>query len=160
MGFSTTTMPDGREIPLIYGHNVQVHIDRKDMNIKIHGNMLANAINIITPYIQGTVSGLVETALLKTIGETVPQVVNQDLQETDGFLHMDYVPTWWLDWETPAPFKVSEDSITFSTKGVMFDTEFGEEDSGVTIPDLPDYDSNRSQKCQNYVSMYSLNTIT
>jgi hypothetical protein len=44
-------MPDGREIPLIYGHNVQVHIDRKDMNIKIHGNMLANAINIITPYI-------------------------------------------------------------------------------------------------------------
>lgn len=117
------------------------------MKIQLRGSMLSTAINTITPFIKGTVAGLVEKALIETLNITVPQVFNEDVKVTDGFLHTDYIPTLWLDWETPSNAIVSEDAVTFSIKGVMYDTDFGLEIPNVAIPTLPNYDPLRSEKC-------------
>jgi hypothetical protein len=63
MGFSTIELPDGRIVPHVYGQDVKVQIDRQDVNIHLEGGMLTSVLNVITPYITGTVSGMVEQAL-------------------------------------------------------------------------------------------------
>lgn len=147
LGLSTQTLADGRVVPQVYGQDVQVQIDRSDMKIQLHGTLLANAINIITPFIKGTVASHVESALLDILNNRTPQTINDDVTVTDGFVHTDYVPTLWLDWETPSPAVVSEEAVSVSIKGVMYDTNFGMELPNVAIPELPNYDPEKPELC-------------
>lgn len=156
LGFGTQILPDGREVPYVTGQDVQVKIDRFDLHISIHGNFWSDAVNLITPFIKGTVCDLIESSLYTALDTTMPNLINKGMVKSDGFLHTPLVPTWWFDWETPGAAIVSDYAFMVQIKGLMFDTVYGEESPAVTIPSMPNFDKLKPEGYQNYVSTYSL----
>lgn len=156
LGFGTQILPDGREVPLVSGQDVLVNIDRFDLHISIHGSFTSDVINLITPFIKGTVCDLIQSSLYTALDVTFPAAINKLLVKSDGYLHTPLIPTWWLDWETPGSAIVSSEAFMIQVKGLMFDTVYGEQEPAVTIPTMPNFDSALPQGYQNFVSTYSM----
>jgi hypothetical protein len=145
LGFGTQILADGREVPLVSGQDVIVDIDRFDLHISIHGSFSSDVINLITPFVKGTVCDLIQSSLYTALDVTLPATINKLLVHSDGYLHTPLIPTWWLDWETPGSAIVSADAFMVQVKGLMFDTVYGEQEPAVTIPSMPNFDSTKPE---------------
>ena len=108
------------------GQDVIVDIDRFDLHISIHGSFSSDVINLITPFIKGTVCDLIQSSLYTALDVTLPATINKLLVKSEGYLHTPLIPTWWLDWETPGSAIVSADAFMVQVKGLMFETVYGE----------------------------------
>jgi hypothetical protein len=160
LGFGTQILADGREVPLVSGQDVIVDIDRFDLHISIHGSFSSDVINLITPFIKGTVCDLIQSSLYTALDVTLPATINKLLVHSDGYLHTPLIPTWWLDWETPGSAIVSAEAFMVQVKGLMFDTVYGEQQPAVEIPSMPNFDSTKPEGYQNFISTYSMDAFT
>lgn len=81
--------------------DVKCNINRFDINIKMHGNILTDLASLFEVFFVGTVAGLIEDTIVFTLDTGIPFVTNTIVAATDGYLPLPYVSNWVLDWETP-----------------------------------------------------------
>jgi len=156
LGFTTTILPDGREVPFVTAQDVIVDIDRFDLRIHIHGSFFADLADLITPFIKGPVVDLINASLYSALTNGYPTVSNKFIARTDGYLHTPLIPDWWLDWETPSSAIITADAFEIGIKGLMFDIVYGENPPDVTIPTMPNFTPSFPEGYQNYVSTYAM----
>lgn len=160
-GFGLQILPDGRSVPLVTGQDTYVKIDRFDLKIKIGGSFTADLVDIVTPFIKGTLCDIIEQQLYNALNQSLPNAMSALIRKTDGFIHMNplFSNTLWIDWETPVSALVTDKSFTIEIKGDLFDTAYGEINPGVSIPTMPSFDLLKPEGYQNYVSTFTMDTF-
>jgi len=143
-------------VPLIKAVKVDMDIDRRDISYHIDGNIWSGFANLFEFFIKGTVIGMIEDSAELALNVGIPLIGNTVMTNLDGYFPIPFVPNWVVDWETPYQAIVTDTSFAIGVKGLMFDSLIGEEDPGVTIPDMPYYDSTHPEQYQAYVSAYSI----
>lgn len=156
VGFGKQTLPDGRMVPLIEAVDVDMDIDRRDINIHLNGNIWTDFASLFEIFFKGTVIGMIEDTAEAAMNTGIPLVGNTIMTKLDGYFPIPVLPTWVVDWETPYQAVVSSDFFAIGVKGLMFDRDIGEEDPGVVAPDMPYHDSTRSEQYQAFLSSYSI----
>jgi len=154
--FDLNTLPDGRMVPSISGVDIENHINRFDINIKLGGNLITDFASLFEVFFVGTVADLIEETINLTLNTGIPLVADTVLNYTDGYFPVPLVPDWVVDWETNEAAVITSSAFQIGVKGLMFDKAYGEEEPAVEIPDLPYHMSNHIEKYQAYVSSYSI----
>lgn len=143
-------------VPYIKAVNVDMDIDRRDINIHISGNIWSDFASIFEPFFKGTVIGMIEDTAELAMNTGIPYIGNGIMTKLDGYFPIPMIPEWVVDWETPQPAVVTDTKFAIGVKGLMFDRAIGEEDPGVTVPDMPYYDSTHAELYQAFVSSYAI----
>jgi len=134
-------------------------IDRRDIDIHLHGNIWSDFANLFEIFFKGTVIGMIEDMAESAMNIGIPLVGNTIMTKSEGYLPIPFVPNWIFDWETPYQAIVTDTSIAIGVKGLMFDKLIGEEDPGVTVPDMPYYNATHPEQYQAYVSSYTIDSF-
>lgn len=161
IGFGTTDV-GARRLPYITGTNVDVDINRFDINIQIYGNIWSDFASIFEVFFVGTVADLIDDAMTYGLQNGIPTVSNHFIGLTNGYAPIPVYADWTFDWETEYRANVTDTYFQVGVKGFFFDKskdETAQEPVGVTIPDLPDHDTTRGQKFQATVSAYSIDSL-
>jgi len=154
VGFEKSTLGDGRDVPYLKAVKVDMDIDRRDINIHMHGNIWTDLASLFEVFFKGTVIDSIESTAETAMNTGIPLVGNTVMTRLDGYFPI--LPNWIVDWETPQAAVVTDTSFAIGCKGLMFDKRIGEEEPAIAIPDMPYYDSTKSEKYQAYVSAYSI----
>ena len=143
-------------VPLIEAVDVDMDIDRRDLDIHLHGNIWTDFASLFEIFFKGTVIGMIEDTAESAMNTGIPLIGNTLMTKLDGYFPVPMVPNWMVDWETPQPAVVTDKYFAIGVKGLMFDSLIGEEDPGVTIPDMPYDDQSRPEKYQAFLSSYAI----
>jgi len=143
-------------VPLIKAVKINMDIDRRDIDIHIHGNIWSDFASLFEVFFKGTVIDMIEDTVEAGLNIGIPLVGNTLMTKLDGYFPVPFVPNWIVDWETPESAIITDTDFCIGVKGLMFDKLVGEEDPGVTIPDMPYYDVTRPEQYQAFVSAYSI----
>ena len=154
--FGRTVSSDGRYIPEIDPTNITMDIDRRDIDIDIGGNIWADLSNLFEVFFKGPVIDSIEETAVAAMTVGIPKIGNGIMEALDGYFVIPGIPNWVVDWETPYQAVITDTKFAIGVKGLMFDREIGEEEPSQTIPSMPYYDSDRSEKYQAFVSAYSI----
>ena len=133
-------------VPLIEAVDVDMDISRRDIDIHLHGNIWTDFASLFEIFFKGTVIGMIEDTAESAMNTGIPLIGNTLMTKLDGYFPVPIVPNWVVDWETPQPAVVTDKYFAIGVKGLMFDKLIGEEDPGVTIPDMPYDDQSRPEK--------------
>ena len=126
ISFGQTTLPDGRQVPMITSVDVQTDIDRWDVDIKIWGNIWSDFASAFEVFFVGTVVDLLNDTITDTLNTTVPELANNTIKKTDGFFPIPVKAGWTVDYLTETPFLVSSQYFGVDIKGLFFDKFVGE----------------------------------
>ena len=159
VGFGKQTLADGRDVPLINAVKVSMDIDRRDIDIHLHGNIWTDFASLFEVFFKGTVIDMIQDTTVQVLNTGIPLIGNTAMTKLDGFFPVPIVPNWIVDWETPQAAIVTDTSFAIGVKGLMFDKLIGEEEPSIAIPDMPYYDSSRPEQYQAYVSAYSIDAF-
>jgi len=134
--FTTQIAPNGRQLMKCNTVDIIVDINRNDIKIHISGNWLSDLGSIFTVFFKGTVCDLINDAINSALSTTLPNLINANLIENDGYIP--FPGDWKLDWESPSPAVVATEDWCLHTKGMFFNPSVGEiEPTGVVIPSMP-----------------------
>lgn len=156
VGFGLETLDTGRTVPLIKAVDVDMDIDRRDIKIHLHGNLITDFASLFEVFFKGVVIDMIEDTVEDTLNAGIPLIGNGIIDKTNGFFPIPFIKDWIVDWETPQSAIVTDTSFAIGVKGLMFDSALGEVEPPIAAPDMPYYDPNRSEKYQAYVSAYSI----
>ena len=145
VGFDKQTLVDGRMVPLIKAVKINMDIDRRDIDIHIHGNIWSDFASLFEVFFKGTVIDMIEDTVETGLNIGIPFVGNTLMTNLDGYFPIPFIPNWIVDWETPESAIITDTDFCIGVKGLMFDKLIGEEDPGVTVPDMPYYDVTRPE---------------
>ena len=125
ISFTTQTTPDGRTVPAIESFNVLVDIDRNDINIQIWGNIWSDFAAMFEIFFKSEVVQAIQDSMTFILTDGIPLAANTYFKHNDGFIQIPYMPTWEVDWMTPATAIVATDSFQVGIEGLFFDNIFG-----------------------------------
>jgi len=74
-------------------------IDRRDIDIHIHGNIWSDFASLFEVFFKGTVIKDIEDTTEAVLNTGIPLVGNTLMTVSDGFFPL--LPNWIFDWETP-----------------------------------------------------------
>jgi len=158
-----TQIIDGSQhiIPYVESVDVKADINRHDIKIHLHGNLLTDIGSMFEIFFKGIVAGLIEDTIKATLNVAVPTVTNNILEAMDGELPIPLVKDWILDWQTQEPVQVHKDWIGFGSRGLFFDQTIGREltDLPAIDPGMTYKDTSRPEKFQNWLSAYTINSM-
>lgn len=146
-------------VPLIEAVKVDMDIDRRDIDIHLHGNIWTDFGSLFEVFFKGTVISMIEDTAEAAMNTGIPLIGNTIMTKLDGYFPVPIVPNWVVDWETPQPAIVTDSYFAVGVKGLMFDKLIGEEDPGVLAPDMPYYDSTRPEQYQAFLSSYTIDAF-
>lgn len=121
-------------------------INRTDISIHIHGNIWSDFANLFTPFFEGPICDAIEETVDSVLNTGIPAIGNGIMERLDGYFPIPLISNWIVDWETPQAAIVTDTQFAIGVKGLMFDREIGEEDPGVIVPDMPYYNTSRSEQ--------------
>lgn len=75
----------------------------------------------------------------------------------DGYIP--FTPNFKLDWESPTPAVVSQDSWCLPIKGLFIDNKTGPVEPAVAVPDMPCRVTEDPSKMQAFASTYSIDSF-
>ena len=101
VGFGKQTLADGRMVPLIEAVKVDMDIDRRDIDIHLHGNIWTHFGSLFEIFFKGTVIGMIEDTTEAALNTGIPLIGNTIMTNLDGYFPVPIVPNWIVDWETP-----------------------------------------------------------
>ena len=116
-------------------------IDRRDIDIHLHGNIFTDFASIFEVFFKGTIIDMIEDTAETAINVGIDTVGNGVMTKLDGYFPIPVFADWFVDWETPQAALVTDTSFAIGVKGLMFDRAIGEEEPAQSIPDMPYYDS-------------------
>jgi len=74
----------------------------------------------------------------------------------NGYFPVPFVPNWVVDWQTPEAVQVSAITLAVGIKALFFDSQIGEEEPSVAIPDMPYHSYDHLEKFQTFLSAYTI----
>lgn len=149
LAFGTTDLENNRRVPYITGVDIDVDINRFDINIQIYGNIWSDFASLFEVFFVGTVADLIDQAMTYGLQTGIPAVSNHYISASDGYLPIPVPGTvnWTLDWETENRAEVTNKYFGVGVRGLFFDKEIGEVlPEGVTIPELPQHNETKTQQ--------------
>ena len=87
-------------------------------------------------FFKSTVVDIIRDGISKTLNTVVPQYLNAALASTESMIEIPTFANWDLDWETLQAAIVTETSFELGAMGIMFDTEYGEAEWSIALPDM------------------------
>lgn len=154
-----TTNQNGRTLPYITGVDIDVDINRFDINIQIWGNIWSDFASLLEVFFVGTVADMIDDAITAGLQTGIPLVANHLIKSTDGYFPIPPYANWKLDWETEFKPDVTNTFFDVGVKGNFFDGALTETEPTVNIPVMPYWDTNRPQQFQAYVSSYTVDSF-
>ena len=106
--FETQITNSGHIVPYVTAVDVNAIIDRHDLKIHLHGNLLTDFASMFEVFFKGTVCNAIEDTIKLTLNQGVPAAVNLVLKHNDGEFSIPNVVNWMLDWQTQNPILVTE----------------------------------------------------
>ena len=157
--FTTQTLADGRVVPAVESVDVLVDIDRSDIDIKIWGNIWSDFASAFEIFFKSTVVDMIRDGVKSTLETTVPDYINAALAGTDGELDIPVGANWILDWETIEAAVVTETAFEIGAKGILFDSELGEQEWSTDFPDIPYKVETEPAQFQAFLSDLSIDSL-
>jgi len=152
--FLTQTLADGRIVPAVDAVDVIVDIDRHDLKFHIHGNIWTDIASVFEPLFKGAVLDEITTQLNQALKTTAPNLANTFIAGTEA--NNMIIPDLWFDWMTEQPFYVTDNSLEFAGRGILYDSNF-EETLPETWPLMPYKDTTKPSGIQVFISEQSMN---
>ena len=84
LSFTTQTLPDGNIVPAINSVDVNVDIDRNDLDIHIWGNIWSDFASMFEVFFKGAVVDGINSAINDVLTNEIPTYANSYLASTDG----------------------------------------------------------------------------
>lgn len=94
-------------------------IDRNDIKIHIHGNILTDFASLFKVFFKGTIIGMIEDTAESALNTGIPLIGNTIMTKLDGYFPL--TKNWIADWETPQSAVVTDTKFAIGCKGLMFD---------------------------------------
>ena len=154
VSFKTQTLADGRIVPAIDTVDVIVDIDRNDLKFHIHGNIWTDIASIFEPLFKGAVLDEITSQLNNAMKVTAPTLANQFIAGTEA--NSMIIPDLWFDWMTEQPFYVTDTSLEFGGRAILYDSEFGET-VPTSWPEMPYKVDSEPSGIQVFISEQSVN---
>ena len=101
VGFGKQTLEDGRMVPLINAVKVDLDIDRRDIDVHLHGNLWTDFASLFEVFFKGTIIGIIEDTAEAALNTGIPLIGNAVMTKSDGYFPIPFIPNWVVDWETP-----------------------------------------------------------
>ena len=108
-------------MPAVDAVDVVVDINRNDLKFHIHGNIWTDMASVFIPLFKGAILDAVQSGIQTALQTTAPTVANAFIAKTDAKTQITPIPNLWLDWETAQPFYVTETSLEFGARAILFD---------------------------------------
>ena len=152
--FTTQTLADGRVVPAVEAVDVVVDINRDDLKFHIHGNIWTDMASVFVPLFKGAILDAVTGAINTALQTTAPTLANSFIAKTDAMTQI--IPDLYLDWATAQPFYVTETSLEFGARAILFDSDFGEQ-LPAEWPTMPYKDTAQPAQFQVFLSDEAVN---
>lgn len=159
LSFDTQHTNDGHIVPYVTAVDVKCDINRHDIKIHLHGNLITDIGAMFEIFFKGPVSDAIEDTIRLTLNQGVPAAVNLVMKHNDGEWHIPNVINWILDWQTQNPIQVKSDWIGAGIRGLFYDEKIGREEPEDQIPEMPYKSADHSEKFQIWASSYSINSL-
>jgi len=159
LSFETQTLADGRVVPAVKAVDVNVDINRNDIDIKIWGNIWTDFASAFEIFFKSTVVGLIQDTITDTLTTTVPAFLNSELASTDGSLTVPTFGHWFLDWTTPEAAIVTSTSFELGAKGIMWDDIKGEAEWATDFADMAYKNTTEAAGFQVFLSDVSVDSL-
>jgi hypothetical protein len=124
-------------LPLFKSVDVNVDIDRFDINIKIYGNFWSELASAFEVFFVGAVADSIDSAITTALSVTLPNTFNALVRKGDGYLKIPTIANWVLDLMPETKYQVTSTYFGFDAKGLFFDSREGEIEPEQTIPVMP-----------------------
>ena len=85
---------------------------------------------------------------------TAPTLANKFIASTEA--NTQIIPDLWFDWMTEQPFYVTDTSLEFGARAILYDSVFGET-VPATFPTMPYKDTAQASGIQVFISEESVN---
>ena len=154
VSFTTQTLADGRVVPAVEAVDVVVDIDRNDLKFHIHGNIWTDMASVFVPLFKGAILDAVTSAIDTALQTTAPTLVNSIIAKTDAMNEI--IGNLFIDWETEQPFYVTDTSLEFGARAILFDSVFGEQ-LPAEWPTMPYKDTAQPAQFQVFLSDEAVN---
>jgi len=155
VSFKTQTLADGRIVPAIDTVDVIVDIDRSDLDFHIHGNVWTWVASLFEPLFKGAVLDEITSQLNTAMKTTAPKLANAFIASTEA--NSMIIPDLWFDWMTEQPFLVTDTSLEFGARAILYDDIFGET-VPATWPEMPYKVDSEASGIQVFISEESVNS--
>ena len=84
LSFSTQTLADGSIVPKVTAVDVNVDINRGDIDLHISGNIWTDFASAFEIFFKGTVVDMIRDTITDTLTHTLPDYANAYAAKTDG----------------------------------------------------------------------------
>ena len=126
----TQTLPDGKKVPAFEScHYDFDSFDTSDLSFDVSGSFWDGFIDMFKGLYEGKIVDAIKGIMKKELTETLPADMNKLIADTDGKAQLLPNETWWFDFDTEAAGIITDTSIFWGARGIIFDSEFNE-----TIP--------------------------
>ena len=158
LSFTTQTLPNGNIVPAVNAVDVNVDINRNDIDIKIWGNIWSDFASMFEVFFKSTVVQGIQDAVATTLTTTVPEFLNDFVAEQGGVNQIPTIDHWMLDWTTKEAAIVTETSFEIGATALMYDDRVGESEWSSAFIDMP-YDVSESAQFQVFLSDLSVDSL-
>lgn len=98
LSFGTQTLANGSIVPSVSAVDVNVDINRNDIDIKIWGNIWSDFASAFEIFFKSTVVQGIQDAVNDTLSTTVPDYFNAFIASQQGATNVPTIDHWFLDW--------------------------------------------------------------
>ena len=155
----TQTLEDGRTVPGFESCNYNFDDFSKDkLSFDLSGSFWDGFIDMFKNTFEGKIVDVLKATVKKELTETLPNELNTLLAGTDGMAQLKPFMDWYFDFETMEAGQISETSMEFGARGILFDKNVGEV-LPATFPTMPYKDPAIPSELQAFVSAESVNSL-
>jgi len=159
IAFSTRTLSDGNEVPMVSSVDVKCDIDRHDIKIHLFGNLLTDFGSLFEVFFKGPIANELEKTIRATLTTVVPKSTNAMIGKLDGVSHFPIEQYWMIDWQTADRFEITDTWVGGGFRGLFFQELLGREIPADALPNMPYKDTSRPEKFQNWLSSFTVNSF-
>lgn len=138
--FVNTKLHDGRFVPGVKPRDIKVKINRSNIKIHLHGNLISDIADLFTWFVKGTLSNTIEDTVFGILHDNIPKATNNFIAKTDGYLSLPKSESWMIDWETADKAYVHDKWVGLGFKG-LFINQVPEVPAGAINSTMPLHDN-------------------
>ena len=95
--FSVHTLDDGVMVPHFKSVDIKNDINRHNIKLHIHGNLLTDIASIFEVFFKGAVCDAIEDAIHTALKDQVPAILNNVFDKSEGTVGIINMADWMLD---------------------------------------------------------------
>lgn len=147
----TQVLEDGREVPGIESCNFNWADFTKDsLEFDVSGSFWDGFVDLFKGTFEQELVDAIQGLVMHELTVAIPAELNKVLAATDGNIQLP-IPYWMFDFETLDAGIITDTSIEFGTRGILYDSEVGET-VPASFPTMPYKDTAIESALQAFIS--------